>query len=127
MLSKLGAPGTFKTWWVYLWGVVAVALLVALWFIPYEWWLVATTVCFGTMEGYGVFVSGPNGPYPPLTDVIRAYVPIWLSVPVIWAISAGAGATWFHWAHPLGVSLLAALTGWFTVHFVDAYYRIKKL
>jgi hypothetical protein len=125
MLTRLDRQ--FKTWWVYLWGGVALSLLAALFLIPFYWWFLAAFVGFGTMEGIGIWVSGPNGPYPPLTDVIRAYVPIWVSVPLIWAICAGAGASWWHWHHPLGISLLAGLAGWFTVHFTDAYYKVNKL
>lgn len=117
----------FKTWWVYLWLVVSVALLSILWFVPFYGWALAAFVCFGTMEGYGLFASGPDGPYPPLTDVIRCYCPIWASVPAMWALCAGAGASWLHWNHPLSVSILAGLAGWLTVHFTDAYYRVNKL
>lgn len=116
----------FKTWWVYLWLVCSVSLLSILWFLPFYWWAAAAFICFGTMEGYGV-ANGPDSSYPPLTDVVRCYAPIWATVPAMWGLAVGAGASWLHWPHPLSVSLLAVLIGWLTVHFTDAYYRVHKL
>lgn len=108
----------FKTWWLYLWAITATVILTSLWFLPFHWWAVLTFVTFGTMEGIGIYVSGP---YPPLTDVIRKFLPAWVTFPAIYALVTWAGTRWFHWPHSLGVGLLAGLLGWFQQHFDGKY------
>lgn len=108
----------FKTWWLVLWAVTAAILLTTLFLLPFKLWSLLTFVVFGTMEGVGVFVSGP---YPPLTDVIRRFVPGWVTFAAIYALLAWAGARWFGWSHALGVGILFGLCGWLTFHFDSKY------
>lgn len=115
------------TWWVWLWGANMVALLAALFFLPFRWWAIAALVGFGTMEGIGVFASHMGGRYwPPLTDVIRSYLPAWVAFPAIYALVAWAGGYWFGWRHPLWVGVLVGLLGWFTAHFDGTYDKPKE-
>jgi hypothetical protein len=105
----------WSTVWLWGWGVVAVALIVSIQFVAFKWWAFATLVGFGAMEGVGLL--RPHDPYPPLTQVIREYVPRWVAFSLIYGIVGGAGATWFKVRHPLRVALLVGLLGWFTAHF----------
>jgi len=116
--APVAAPVTFNPWWVRGWGIVAVGLIVSVAFVPFKWWALATLVGFGTMEGIGVFVGGA---YPPLTLVIRNFVPRSVAFAAIFAIAGGAGAKWFHAPHPVRVAALVGLIGWFTAHF-DVQY-----
>lgn len=109
----------FASWWLYLWGIVALGLIASLFLIPFRWWVVITVFSFGTMEGIGLFAGDFR--LPPLTLVIQAYLSPWISLPAMWALAAGAGAKWFGWSHPLGVSLLAGLVCWINVHFDETY------
>ena len=113
--SDRPVPVPWATWWIWLWGVVAVALVAVVFFIPFKWWAVAALAGFGTMETTGLLRQ--NDPYPPLTEVIRDYVPRWVAFSLIYGCTAGAGATWFKFRHPLRLALLVALLGWFTAHF----------
>jgi hypothetical protein len=109
-------------WWLWLWGAVAVGLIVAVFVgVPFFWWAVAVFAGFGTMESIGVIKKDPR--YPPLTDVIRAKIPIWASLPVMAALLAGAAAKWFGFG-PLRAFEAAVLFGfavWLIVHFESAY------
>ena len=111
--SPVHAP--WATWWLWLWGVVAVGLIALVFFIAFKWWAVAALAGFGTMEAIGLVRA--DDPYPPLTEVVRGYVPRWVAFTLIYGCWAGAGATWLKFAHPLRIALLVALLGWFTAHF----------
>ena len=108
------------TWWVWAWGVVAVGLLAMIAArVPFYIWLPITAGTFGPMEGYGL--SRSEDPYPPLTQVVREYVPRWLAFSLIYGAVGLGGGTWFHFAHRWWLAALGALLGWLTAHF-DATY-----
>jgi hypothetical protein len=102
-------------WWLYLWGVVAVALLVLVFFLPFGWWAGAAAVGFGTLEGIGLWRA--DDAYPPLTHVIRRYVPRWAAFTGIYAFTGAAGGTWLGLSRPERLAALFGLLGWFTTHF----------
>jgi hypothetical protein len=116
----------WATWWIYLWAAVALTLI-GLAFVPavpFPWWCAATAVGFGTMEGIGVATENP---YPPLTHVIRHYLPEWVAFPAIYGLTGAAGETWtthlWHTPIPHAVTVggIIALLGWFTTHFAATY------
>jgi hypothetical protein len=102
-------------WWIWLWGIVAVGLIVSLRFLPFLHWAVAAGIGFGLMEGLGLL--RPHDPYPPLTQVIHKYVPRWVAFSAIYGITGGAAGLWFHFSHPIRLGAVVALLGWFTAHF----------
>jgi hypothetical protein len=102
-------------WWLWLWGVVAVTLLVLVFLIPFRWWAIAAGVGFGVLEGIGL--AHPDDAYPPLTHVIHRYVPRWLAFTAIYGFMGGAAGVWFRIHRPWRVALFAALLGWLTTHF----------
>ncbi len=113
----------YQTWWVWLWGVVALGLIALLFYLPFVWWALAALVMFGTMEGIGLAVGGR---YPPLTDVIASYVPRWVAFTLIFALVGAAGATWYHVTHPVRIAALVGLLGWFTAHFDVTFASIVE-
>lgn len=76
------------------------------------------------MEGFGLATEGP---YPPLTDIIRAFLPDWIAIPLMWMFAIAAGCTWLHMHHPFTTSCVGALIAWLTIHFINAYNAINKL
>ena len=117
------SPYQAKPWWLWLWGVVAL-VDIALAFLPqlpFRWWVVLVVCTFGPMEAIGIF-DNQAGKYPPLTDVIRSFVPAILAFPIMFALAAAAGGAWgAAWNRPWTVALWAALTGFLTIHFVQRY------
>ena len=107
--------GRWAGWWVWIWGVVAVALLVLVFLLPFRWWAVATLVGFGTMEAIGLL--RPEDAYPPLTQVIKRYVPRSIAFTAIYGFTGAAGAVWIPLGHPARWALFFAVLGWLTTHF----------
>jgi len=104
-------------WWLGLWGAVAVGLIVLALtpVLSFKWWAVAAFIGFGSMETVGLL--RPHDRYPPLTQVIRRYVPRWAAFPAIYGITAAAGGVWLKFPNPARLGLLFALVGWLTTHF----------
>lgn len=106
-------------WFVVLWGVVAVTALVLMFFLPFKIWSIAAAVGFGTMEGVGLVRE--KDAFPPLTFLIRRYLPRWLAFAAIYALVGGAGAYWFRISRAERVAGMFALLGWLTAHFDLTY------
>ena len=111
-------------WWIYLWGAVAVALVVLAFVLPFKWWAFATALGFGTMETTGLLRR--NDPYPSLTHVIRNYVPRWVAFPAIYGFTGAGGAVWLGFSRPERLGALFALLGWLTTHFDVAFDEQKE-
>lgn len=105
--------------WVAMWAVFTAALLGAAFFLPFAYWAGATVVLFGVPEFIGVRHRGDR--FPPLTYVVRRYVPRWVVDTVVWGFAGAAGGSWFGFAHPWRVGALFALVGWLTNHFDVTY------
>lgn len=102
-------------WWLWLWGIVAVGLIASIFLMPFKWWAVAAVAGFGSMEAIGLL--RPHDPYPPLTHVIRRFLPRWVAFTLIYGFTGAAGGFWLGFARPEHLGLLFALLGWFTSHF----------
>lgn len=115
---------TWANWWLYLWAAVGAALIALVFLLAFPWWCLAALIGFGTMEGVGLAVGGS---YPPLTSVIRRYLPEWLAFLLIYSLTGAAGETWIThlWhssiPHAVLVGGVVGLLGWFTAHFVLTY------
>jgi len=112
--------------WLWAWGVVAVGLIVLV-FTPvlsFKWWALAALIGFGSMEALGLW--RPDDPYPPLTQVIRCYVPRWAAFPAIYGVTAAAGGVWLDFPNPARLGLLFALVGWLTTHFDTAFDEVTE-
>lgn len=72
------------------------------------------------LEAYGTWASATD-PYPPLTQIIREYVPRWAAFLLILGFAALAAGTWFHLHKRWWLALLGALVGWLIAHFDAAY------
>jgi hypothetical protein len=79
------------------------------------YWSIAALIGFGTMEGIGV--GKVSDRLPPLTDIIREYIPRWLAFALIYFMVGMAGGTWFKFGDRWGLALLTGLLGWLTAHF----------
>ena len=131
-MQAAGGHGPFKrvepwkTWWVWLWGAVGVGLLVSVWFrTPWMVWSIVMVATFGVLEALGLLYEDVG--YPPLTQVIREYVPRWVAFALIYAATAMAAATWFNVPDRVGLMLLGGLVGWLTAHFDTAFDRAAVL
>jgi hypothetical protein len=112
---------TWARWWLWLWGGVAVGLIVLALtpVLSFKEWAAAALVGFGSMEGIGLYKADDR--YPPLTQVIRQFVPRWAAFPAIYGITAAAGGVWLHFSQPHRLGLLFALVGWLSTHFDTAF------
>jgi hypothetical protein len=117
-MSQRWAP-----WWLWLWGLVALSLIALMFFLPFKWWALAGLIGMGGMEGLGL--AHPNDAYPPLTQVVREYVPRWIAFTAIYGLVGAGGSVWLRLSHPEKLGLLFALLGWFTTHFDVTFDHAK--
>lgn len=112
-------PTRWARWWIALWAIVAGVLLVSAFLVPFRVWSLATAAGFGSMESVGLLRR--RDPYPPLTYVLRRFVPRWLTFTAIYAYAGAVGGYWFGWPHPWRLAALLGLLGWLTTHFDVTY------
>jgi len=111
---------SFSKAWVVLWTAVALVLLSSVFAIPFGVWSMATLVSFGSMETIGLLKKKDK--YPPLTYVMRRYLPRWLVFTTLYAYIGGVGAYWFTTSvRPWKFAALFGLLGWLTTHFDVTY------
>lgn len=108
-----------------MWGIVAVGLIALIFFVSFRWWAIAAFVGFGVMEGLGLV--RPHDQYPPLTHVIRRYVPRWVAFTAIYGLTGVAAGVWLRYPRPERLGAILALLGWFTTHFDVAFSETKTL
>ena len=58
---------------------------------------------------------------PPLTQVIRRYVPRWAAFAAIYGIWGAAVAHWLNFSQWYVIAVAAAFLGWLTDHFDVTY------
>lgn len=115
---------TYNPWWVAMWVAVSAYLLVSLFLLPFEVWSLHALLGFGVPELVGISVK--RDPFPPLTYVVRRYVPRWLTFTLVYGFFGAAGANWFGFRHPVRMGLLFALLGWASNHFTVTYDRPEE-
>jgi hypothetical protein len=107
----------FDPWWVLLWVLVSTGLLCAIPLLTFRQWTFAAALGFGVPELVGIARRGDS--LPPLTYVIRRYLPRWLVFPLVRGALWAATAYWLS-ASPttlVGVGAAGALDGWLSNHF----------
>lgn len=103
-----------------MWAVFTAALLTAAFFVPF-WptWLGLALLLFGAPEAVGVSVK--DDAFPPLTHVIRHFLPNFVAFPLIYGLFGAVAAEWLEFPRPWPVGGLFALLGWLTDHFTLTY------
>ncbi len=108
-------------WWVYMWFVNAIALTVLVFVLPFRLWTVAAIVGFGIPEAVGIHRK--KDPFPPLTHVMRRYLPRWIAYTLVYGFWGGVVSYWLGFAHPERLAALTGLLGWLDQHFEEVYDR----
>jgi hypothetical protein len=103
-----------------MWAVCSATLLTAAFLVPF-WpvWLAMAIVLFGVPEAIGVARNADA--YPPLTHVIRHFLPNWIAFPLIYFFFGSIAAEWLEFPRPFHLGALFGLLGWLTDHFADTY------
>jgi hypothetical protein len=109
----------WNPWFVAAFAIAAVCLIVAVFLIPFRWWSLAAFVVFGSFEFVGIHTSRDD--LPPLTQIIRRYLPAWVAFALLYGLVGMCGAFWFQVAHPVRVGALFGLVGWLDEHFSSTY------
>ncbi|HLE81828.1 MAG TPA: hypothetical protein VJA25_11100 [Dehalococcoidia bacterium] len=112
----------WKRWWVALWTANTVALMSLIWMLPPKHWMVATTISFGLMEGIGLLKK--QDAYPPLTFVMRRFLPRWLTHTALTAYWGAAVGVLLELPFPAWkLAVLTGILGWTQDHFDLVYER----
>lgn len=112
-------PELWKRWWLGLWAVAASSLLGLAFVLPFGRWVLAATIGFGLPEAFALLRRDDG--YPPLTHVLRHFLPKWFTFAAIYALVGTIGSYWFGARHPTRMGALAALIGWLSAHFDTVY------
>lgn len=108
--------------WVLGWVAVLIIAWVAFVFLPWWWWIIVLAVGFLGPELYAV-THEPSST-PPLTSILRRYVPSYIAFPLLGFLVATPIA--YLIGGPfigLTVGVAAALAFWLIEHFTSTYTR----
>lgn len=116
---KAAPPAVWSRWFVFMWGAIAAVLIVSAFLLPFRWWAAVAAVGFGVPEWIGVRKHDDR--FPPLTSVIRRYVPRWFAIPVMSGLIGACAAVWFGFPRPAALGAVLVLYAWILVHFDVTY------
>lgn len=119
MSYRLERPRRWSRLWVALWAVDVGVLVPAAFLLPFRRWSALAALLFGVPEAVGLLRRGD--PYPPLTFVVRRFVPRWACFTLLYGLWAAASAWWLGFPHPERLGALFALLGWAQNHFDVTY------
>lgn len=105
--------------WVALWVASCAALLALVPALGVWHWLTVALVLFGVPEVIGLLRR--DDAFPPLTFVLRRYVPRWLTHTAVSGAWGAVSAYWLGFPRPWAVGALLALYGWLGDHFDVTY------
>jgi hypothetical protein len=105
--------------WLLMWVVNSAVLIVSAFFVDVGPWTGMAVGLFLLPEAVSL-IKKDDG-LPPLTHVIRHFLPNYLAFPLIYGALGGAGAKWLGFERPAGIAALMALLGWLTDHFTLTY------
>jgi hypothetical protein len=111
-------PDEWARWWLVLWAVNTVVLIALAFFVPVRVWATAVLVGFGVPEAIGLRRADR---YPPLTYVLRAFLPRWFVHTAIFGLWGTVAAYWFAFPRPIAMGAMFALLGWLQDHFDDVF------
>lgn len=113
-------------WWVIGWPILLVVQVALAAWLEWWWWVPLAIVTFLAPEIYAV-ARQPSAT-PPLTSIIRRYVPAWAAFPIL------AGATGFvttalvtdRAGLSIAIFLGSAVAGWGIEHFMTTMFQLKR-
>lgn len=122
-------PPGWKRAWVRYWLISSVGWVSLAFILPVEWiwfsvWFVVFLAFFFVPEM--VAIREPHDDRPPLTQVIRHFVPDDLAFPLLWGLPGAGAGRWLGllpWWRFFFCGVVTGLLGWFTTHFTVTYAR----
>ena len=120
--------------WQLMWVVTTVMWVASAYMYPVtergELWGIWPTRIIAPTVFAGLFlvpelwsIRRPDDRLPPLTHMIRGYVPDDATFPAIYFLVGSVGGLWFGFptTRHLGLGMIAGTLGWLTIHFTMAY------
>jgi hypothetical protein len=102
-----------------MWLLIAAVLIPLAFFVSFGQWATAALIGFGPPEAIGVWRKRDS--LPPLTFVMRRYLPRWVTFTSVYGLFGSVAAYWLGFIHPFRLGALFALLGWLTTHFDVTY------
>lgn len=111
----------WNRWWLALWATTVAVIVPLAFLVPFRRWSLLAAALFGLPEAVGLLRHRDS--LPPLTFVIRRYMPRWLTFTVMDGLLFAAGAWWLGFGATFSLKLgaLGALMGWANNHFDVTY------
>ncbi len=123
----------WKVWWQWMWVVTTVTWIPIAFLYPitgkgkvwvHPTWTISL-VAFLALFLLPELISVRKGDdaLPPLTHMIRGYLPDDLVFPAMYLLVGSLGGRWFGFSFTryAGLGVIAAILGWLTIHFTMAY------
>jgi hypothetical protein len=107
-------------WWVWGWAALMVVVTLAVVFLPWWWWLIIMAAGFGIPEAWAIWHQ-PSAT-PPLTSIIRRYLPSYITYPLFGFLIGGIPA--YLIAGPVYAVIIGAAAGfgfWWLEHFGSTF------
>ena len=115
----MNIPVVWNRWWILMWIVVAAIILTSAFFVSFGTLSLMILFGFGIPEAIGIYKKKDS--LPPLTYVIRRYIPRWLTFTAMGAYVGAFGAYWFGFKHIWRWPLFMGLIFWTINHFIVTY------
>lgn len=123
-MSGYGHEGVWSPWFIALWVVAVGSSAIAFWLVSTREWAALTGVEFMVLETVGLLKSGDGK--PPLTFVMRRYVPRWLAFPLLYFLIGSQVIAAVEAGEPFVASALVGFLGWVTSHFDITYTERRE-
>lgn len=114
-------PANWSRWWVRMWIVTAPLVLVSAFYVAFRLWVPVALIGFLVPEI--ISIRKQSDSLPPLTHMIRHFLPDWLAFPLIYFSLGSVGAHWLNFQRPAAIGALIGPLGWLTDHFTVTYAK----
>ncbi len=118
---KTRIPENWNKLWVAMWILTAPSVVVSAFFVRIWLWIPAAVVGFLLPEMISIHKEDDS--LPPLTHMIRHFLPDWMAFPLIYFSLGSVGAHWLNFHRPAAIGVLMGLLGWLTDHFTVTYAK----
>lgn len=113
-------------WWVWGWPITLAFTVAVASVLEWYWWVPLAIVTFVAPELYAI-AREPSAT-PPLTSIIRRYVPAWAAFPVLAGCTGFVTTALLNDSAGLSIAVFSSsfIVGWGIEHFMTTMFQLKR-